>query len=714
VEHLSAVAAPGRLTVVVAGAGWGKSTLLASWIDQQPGGARCAWLSLDDGDNDIVRFWSYVVAALADHEPTPLSTAAGLLAAPGVRVVDEVVPALLNGLALLTEPLTLVVDDYHVLANAEIHRGMHLLVEQLPPLLRLVIASRTTPALPLTRLRGQGRLAELTVAQLRLSAPDAAELLRRETGTTPTTDEVDLLHGSTEGWPAGLHLAALSLRAHADHTAEIAAGFGGDDRLVGEYLHTEVLAELPDDLRLLLRRSSVVDRFCPDLCDALIDRSDAAALLERVEQAHLFLVPLDPRGEWYRYHHLFADVLRRELQRVEPDVVAQLHRRAADWFAEHDLPFDAVHHALACGDIRRAGELVTVYGPVAARQGYADTALGWLHALGEDAWTDVRLCLAGMTVAGLASRTAELVRWTDLTRAAAARPDLEPDLADEVRFRIAVAEWSAASFAGDSTAALRHAEDVDRLAEGGSPLRRLTGHSAVGLSLYRVGRLRDADVALDRAGALAQEQDNDLGVIIIRGVQAVIAAAAGLAHDAERLAAEAERRGRVPVLAEHYNRYSVAFARGWLALQRGDVEPARELLRRALQLVRRSPLRVDTAEVLTALAVAEDRLGDADAGRRHLDEARHLLDLCPDPGYLLADPRPAPAASSTPLSSREIDVIVLVADGSTSREIGDRLGLSRRTVEAHLATIYRKIGVRRRRDAARYAVEHGLAPARQR
>jgi DNA-binding CsgD family transcriptional regulator len=205
----------------------------------------------------------------------------------------------------------------------------------------------------------------------------------------------------------------------------------------------------------------------------------------------------------------------------------------------------------------------------------------------------------------------------------------------------------------------------------------------------------------------------------IRGAQSVIAAVGGLAHEAERLAAEAESRSNVHALAEHYDRFYVPFARGWLALQRGDVEPARDLLRRALQLVRRSPLRVDTAEVLTALAAAEHGLGDTDASRRHLDEARHLLELCPDPGYLLADPRtppippqPVPAASSTPLSAREIDVIVLVAEGFTSQQIGTRLGLSRRTVEAHLATIYRKIGVTRRGAAARYAVEQGLAPAR--
>jgi LuxR family maltose regulon positive regulatory protein len=718
IEHLSAVAAPGRLTLVVAGAGWGKSTLLASWVDRQPDADRYAWLSVDEGDNDIVRFWSYVIAALAAHDPGSLAASARLLAAPGVTVVDEVVPALLNELSVVTEPLTLVVDDYHVLTNVEVHRSMQLLVEQLPSGLRLVIASRTTPALPLMRLRGQGRLAELTVAQLRLSASDAAELLRRETGTKRAPAEVDLLHARTEGWLAGLHLAALSLRTHAEHTVEIAAGFGGDDRFVGEYLHTEVLAQLPDDLRLFLRRSAVVDRFCPDLCDTLTGRSDSAELLARVERAHLFLVPLDTRGEWYRYHHLFADVLRQELHRAEPDVVPQLHRRAADWFAGHDLPLDAVRHALTSGDTVRAAELVAEHGPVAALQGYADTALGWLQSLGEDAWTtDVRLCLAGMTVATLASRPAELVRWTDLAQTVLDRSDLEADLEDEVRFRLALAQWSIASFAGDSVTALHHAENVERLAEGGSPVRRLGGLSAVGLSRLRAGRLQAADVALTRAGALAHELGNDLGVMTIRGAQSVIAAVGGLAYEAERLAAEAESRSNVHALAEHYDRFYVPFARGWLALQRGDVEPARDLLRRALQLVRRSPLLVDTAEVLTVLSTAEHRLGDAEAGRRHLVEAQQLLEHCPDPGHLLVDPRRTPLNSSppvprTPLSLREIDVIVLVAEGFTSQQIGARLGLSRRTVEAHLATIYRKIGVTRRGAAARYAVEQGLAPAR--
>jgi LuxR family maltose regulon positive regulatory protein len=718
VEYVSAVATPGRVTLVVAGAGWGKSTLLASWVGRQPNPDRYAWFSVDEDDNDIGRYWAYVITALTLDDPAALPMSNRLLAAPRASVINEVVPALLNELCALPEPVTLVVDDYHLLTNDEVHHSMRLLVEQLPPTLQLIIASRTTPALPLMRLRGRGRLAEVTVEQLRLSRSETTELLQRETDTTWTAAEVDLLHSRTEGWLTGLHLAALSRRAHAADPAWVAPGFGGDDRFVGEYLHTEVLARLPHELRLLLRRSTIADRFCPDLCHALTGRSDSAELLAQVERDHLFLVPLDTRGEWYRYHHLFADVLRRELERVEPGIAPELHRRAADWFAAQDLPLEAVRHALASGDTACSSELVARYGPHVSGQGYADTALGWFQALGEDVCgADPQLCLAGLTVAMIASRPAEMTRWIDLAQALVDRPDLEPHLADEVRFRVNLARWATASFSGDSAAALRHAENVDRLAAGGPPSRSRGAQAALGLSRYRAGELQFADVALARAGALAQEQGSELTVMLTRGAQAVIAAAGGLTHEAERLAAEAEGV-HLPALSEHYDRYYVPFARGWLSLHRGESGQARDLFRRALQLVRRSPLRVDTAEVLTALAVSEQRLGDTEASQAHLAEARHLLEQCHDPGRLLADPRddqlltarqpPSPAVAV--LTDRETDVITLVAQGCTNQQTGTQLGLSRRTVEAHLATIYRKIGVNNRGAAARYAVEHGLAP----
>jgi DNA-binding CsgD family transcriptional regulator len=355
-------------------------------------------------------------------------------------------------------------------------------------------------------------------------------------------------------------------------------------------------------------------------------------------------------------------------------------------------------------------------------EGYADTALRWFQALGEDVCgADPQLCMAGLTVAMIASRPAEMARWIDLAQAAADRPDVEPRLKDEVGFRVALTRWAAASFAGDSGAALRHAENVDRLAAGGPPSRVRGAQTALGLSRYRTGELQSADVALARAGALAQEQGSELTVMLTRGAQAVIAAAGGLAHEAERLAAEAESLD-LPALSEHYDRYYVPFARGWLSLHRGESGQARDLFRRALQLVRRSPLRVDTAEVLTALAISEQRLGDTEASQGHLAEARRLLEQCRDPGRLLADPRQdqlltaqqPPSPSVAPLTDRETDVIALVAQGFTSQQTGARLGLSRRTVEAHLATIYRKFGVNNRGAAARYAVEHGLAPREMR
>jgi DNA-binding CsgD family transcriptional regulator len=311
-----------------------------------------------------------------------------------------------------------------------------------------------------------------------------------------------------------------------------------------------------------------------------------------------------------------------------------------------------------------------------------------------------------------------MVRWTDLTQAAADRPDLEPALNDEVGFHVGMARWAIASFAGDSALALRHAEVVDRLAGDGPSWWSLGAQTALGLSRYRSGQLQNADFTLARAGALAQEQGNDLALIVARGAQAVIAAGGGLAHEAERLAAEAESRSHLRALSEHFDRYYVPFARGWIFLQQGEHRRARDLFGRALQLVRRSPLRVDTAEVLTALAITEKRLGDSEASQGHLAEALHLLGQCRDPGHLLVDPRPdrlptapqPPSPPHTPLTGRETDVIALVAQGFTSQQAGARLGLSRRTVEAHLAAIYRKFGVNDRGAATRYAVEHGLAP----
>lgn len=717
VEQLDSVAAPGRLVLVVAGAGWGKSTLVASWVRQKPDPDRCVWFSVDPGDDDVTCFWAYLLAGLASVDAAAFATSTRLLTTLGTSVLDDVLPALINELSALDEPVTVVIDDYHFITTDDVHRSMSLLLGHLPETLRLVLISRTIPALPTVRLRGQGRLAEITIDQLRLSGREAAELLERETGTDWKGSHVARLHDTTEGWATGLHLAALSLRAHADHPDLVIDRLTGNDRRIGEYLMSEVLTRLPHDLRTLARRSSILQRFSPALCAAVTGQPDAAQLLTRMERDQLFLVPLDNQGDWYRFHHLFADVLRRDLDRAEADVVPDLHRRAATWFAAHDLPVEAVHHGLASRDTMLAADLVATHGPVVSHRGYVDTALGWFQALGEDVCrADPRLCVARAVVAVHACRMTEMVRWADLAEDAIQRPGVTTATAHEVRVQVALTRWASASFAGDSTAARRHAEQLLTLAAVTPPPLGVNPPAVLGLSQYRAGDLRAAQHNLARAAALAVEHGDDLTAMLTLGVQAMIAARDGATFEAERLAVDAEARSHRHNLSEHFDAFYLHTARGWLSWQEGKYRHARGLFGRALELARRSPLRVETAEILTALAVTEQKLHHHRSARAHLGEARRMIEQCPDPGELFLDPRtvllacthPRPA-TPLPLSGRETEVLEAVAQGLTSGEIGARLHLSRRTIEAHLGSIYRKIGVTTRAAAIRYAFQHDLA-----
>ncbi len=720
VDRLRSVAVPGRVVLVVAGAGWGKSTAVASWIDAEGSAQRCVWFSADPGDDDAARFWGHLLAGLGNVEPGAFAESARLLQTPGTDVVGEVVPALTNELCALDGPVTVVVDDYHLIDSGEVHRGVGVLLERLPATLRLVLVSRVEPPLPLTRLRGQGRLAEIGVAELRLSAAETAELLARETGAVLDARAVEQLHQRTEGWVAGAHLAALSLRSHPGDVATVIAEWGRGDRRLGEYLMAEVLTRVPDDLRLLLRRASILDRFCPALCDAMTGRSDSTELLARAERDQLFLIPLDGRGEWYRYHHLFAEVLRRDLDRAEADEVPHLHRRAAAWFADHDLPVEAVHHALRSGDRALATNLVAVHAPLVAGRGYLSTALGWFDRLGEDVCrADPRLCLAQTAVAGRASRVGEMMRWADLAQAAAAGPGVSADVVRQVQFRVAAVRWAAATFHGDAPAARAAADDVLALSVEGTPRSSFIPVAMLGLNHYRAGSLQQAHDLLAQGRPTAAERHDHATTVLIGGVQAVIAARRGFGHEAERFAQDVETLADRHGVGDHFNALYLHLARGWVHAQRGHHDAARAALGRALELARRSPLRVETAEVLTALASAEFQLGHTRAAQPHLDEARRLIATCPDPGVLALDPRtvrfpvvgptsgpgPTPAAG---LSAREIQVLVLLADGLTNEQIGTELAVSRRTVDAHLRRIYPKIDAKTRAAAIRYALDHGL------
>jgi LuxR family transcriptional regulator, maltose regulon positive regulatory protein len=393
VQALGEGLARGRV-LVCAPAGFGKTALLADWA--RGGGRPVAWLGLDSGDSDPARFWRYAVAALDRARPGLAGRVGRLLGSPPSRSFEGLVTALINELAADPGPdeVLLVLDDYHLVDSGLVHESVAFLLENLPPGLRVVVSGRAEPPLPLARLRARGQLAELRAADLRFSPEEAAALLGEAVGPGLPDAAVAALVARTEGWAAGLQLAGLSLRGHADAAGFVAA-FSGSHRFVLDYLADEVLDGQPGQVRAFLLETSVLERLSGELCDAVTGRAGSQAMLADIERAGLFLVPLDEVRGWWRYHHLFADLLRARLQAEQPGRVQALHRAAAAWCEEHDLADDAVRHALAAGDPAWAARLVERHVETLLGRSEGATLRRWLSALPAQAVRDrARLCLA--------------------------------------------------------------------------------------------------------------------------------------------------------------------------------------------------------------------------------------------------------------------------------------------------------------------------------
>jgi LuxR family transcriptional regulator, maltose regulon positive regulatory protein len=344
----------GALILVCAPAGFGKTSLLGDWARR--GQRPVAWLSLDGGDSDPARFWRYLATALDRARPGVRERVEALFTG-GQPPLEAVVTVVVNELVEGPEQVVLVLDDYHLVEAPPVHDSLAVLLERLPPQLRLVLASRADPPLPLARLRAGGQLTELREADLRFTPQEAAALLRTAVGPELPEAAVAALGDRTEGWVAGLQLAALSLRGQDDIGAFVEE-FSGSHRYVLDYLAEEVLDRQPSELRQFLLETSILERLSGDLCDAVTGRGDGQQVLEAIERAHLFLVPLDEVRGWWRYHHLFADLLGVRLHQERPERVTELHRAAAAWHEAHDLADEAIRHALAAGDAGWAARLI--------------------------------------------------------------------------------------------------------------------------------------------------------------------------------------------------------------------------------------------------------------------------------------------------------------------------------------------------------------------
>ncbi|MCW2682112.1 MAG: ATP-dependent transcriptional regulator, MalT-like, LuxR family [Blastococcus sp.] len=489
------------LTLVSAPAGFGKTTVLTEWLATTPADGRSvAWLSLDPRDNDPAVFWTYLVAALQAVEPAIGVSARSLLQSPHAPS-EAVLESLLNDLSGFSGDLVLVLDDYHVIEAREVQDGMAFLLDHLPPQVHLVIATRADPSLPLARLRGRGDLVEVRVADLRFTADEAAAYLSEVMGLQLATGDVEVLAGRTEGWIAALQLAALSLQGRED-VAGFIAGFAGDDRYIVDYLVEEVLQRQPDLVRNFLLQTSVLGRLSGALCDAVTGQDDGKAMLEALDRANLFLVALDDRRQWYRYHHLFADVLRARLLDEQPERVRDLHLRASAWCEHNGARSEAVEHALSAGDLERAAALIELAIPALRQARQEATLRRWLEALPDELFRTRPVLTIGYVgslmsrgdLQGVEERLEDAERWLDAADRAPVGGMVVEDPAGYRALPSSIAMYRAglALMLGDVGATMTYARRALDLAGEDDHLARGAPAALLGLAYWTGGHLDEA------------------------------------------------------------------------------------------------------------------------------------------------------------------------------------------------------------------------------
>jgi LuxR family maltose regulon positive regulatory protein len=406
----------GKLILVSAPLGFGKTTLLVQWLEARQSGQstvnsqfspmlsrspvqarQLAWLALDHNDNDPVRFLAYLVTALQRRQPTIAVAVQSMLQSSPLPTLEVLLTMVINDLVAAPTPLLLVLEDYHVITTTAIHSAITFLVDNLPPTLCLVITSRSDPPFPLSRWRARRDVLEIRARDLRFTHAETADFLGQELPRPLAPAEIDALESRTEGWVAGLQLAALSLQERADVSGFIQA-FTGSHTYVLDYLTEEVLQRLPTDVEQFLLLTSILPRLCASLCDHIVGRSGSQVMLEQLERANLFLVPLDSERVWYRYHQLFADALRNRLQQTQPQRFVELHQRASHWFAQNRQWEIAVDHALASGDHALAGRWLEEVSETLLKRGESATLRQWLERLPDTVVRSrPRLCLARAT-----------------------------------------------------------------------------------------------------------------------------------------------------------------------------------------------------------------------------------------------------------------------------------------------------------------------------
>lgn len=706
-EQLRAGSDP-ALTLVICPAGFGKTTLLAAWYQAETARRPVAWLTLDEADNDPVVLWSYVIEALRRVCPAVSLPAIPQLA-EAACVTDVVLPRLVNELNGQGE-VVLILDDFHRLSGAALD-SVAWFIEQAPSGLRLVLSTRVEPILPLALLRARGELTELRLGDLRFTPGETNEFLNGRLGLALERQDVEALVDRTEGWPAGLYLAALSLSRDADRHDFVTRFGTSPSRHVNDFLEAEVLQAHDPPTQALMLRSSILGRLCGPLCDAVLEQQDSAVMLDELARTNLFLVPLGGQGGWYRFHPLFAQLLRRELGRRAPGVVPALHRRAYSWHRDHGTAEEAIYHAIEAGEYAAAAELVEASWGKYRNNGGCSTVLGWLGRFPDEILAgDIRLLLVEAWVLTWGARRKQAAR------AIAAAERLSDSDAGPLPDGFSSVEASLTTLRaafpwGDASAQLEYGLRAAKLEGPGSPWRPMACW-AVGMGLYLHGEFGAADRWFAESLMLAPASGRWLEAGSSMACRSLIAGEQARPDD-QRLLAE------TAVALIHEHGVEDTCGEGWLALGaslavQGRPEEALLPIERATAILRSAGQPTGLAMALLRQVPVLRAVGQRERAEAAIAEARSVIASCPDPG-ILADqltavkrsPRPA-ARPGQDLTERERTVLRLLKSGLHEREIGDELYVSRNTVHSHIQSIYRKLAVSTRAEAVERTRELGL------
>ena len=610
---------PRALTLVSAPAGFGKSTLVADWYGDDH---TTAWLSLDASDNDPERFWTYVIAALATVTSDLSAEADALLHRPGAPL-ENVVATLINDLETASQDIVLVLDDYHVINAPEIHQSITFLLEHLPPQISLVIATRADPPLPLASLRAGGDLLEVRAADLRFTASEAAEYLNDAMDLTLTQPDVDVLEARTEGWIAALQLAALSMQGRSDPGSFIDE-FAGDDRFILDYLADEVLDRQPARIRDFLLDTSLVSRLTGPLCAAMTGQKDAKVILEELDRSNLFVIALDDRRTWYRYHHLFGDVVRARLLDERPERVPELHRRASDWYADNGEPTEAIVHALAAHDHEGAAKLIELNARAMQQARQESQLRTWLEALPTDLYIDRPVLAMALVGARMATgNTDDLDPLLEVIDSWLVRTD-SPIVFDHVAYRrlpamVAIHRAGLALLAADTAGTIEHAQRVQDLVDADDHLQRGAAAALLGLAHWNRGELDDARDRYIESIADFETGDYIADVMGCSLALADIQITQGRLHDAHRTFESALRHTTAnPGVRGAADMHA---GLGVLAIERNDLETAADHLRASAELGEHMGLPQHPYRWRVATARLHEAHGNLDQALEMLTEA---------------------------------------------------------------------------------------------